>query len=81
MKDVVTVRRILVAELRSAGECRVAQALEDGEERDLDDRDLILLDAVLTGQGYLLNGKRIDPLAVEIIRWPERSRLLYFAHE
>lgn len=44
-----------------------------GHLEDLSDRERALLDAVMVGQGYLVNGRRVDPEQVEIVRWVEQS--------
>ena len=67
--DPAAVRRVLAAQLRQRGERRIADALEAGNVSSLTDREQALLDAAMTGQGYLVNGKRVDPDEVEIFRW------------
>ena len=68
-EDPKLIRRALATQMRRNGEYRIARALELGSVEVLSDREQALIDAALTGQGYLVDGKRIDPLTVEIVRW------------
>jgi hypothetical protein len=40
-------------------------------ERDLTEREKATLDAFLTGTGYLVSGRRVDPKSVLVFRGPE----------
>lgn len=68
--DPATFRRVLTAQLRRRGENKIARALEIGITDGLVDRDKAVLDSAMTGAGYLVDGKRVDPGTVEVFRWP-----------
>ncbi len=44
---------------------------EERGERSLTERERALLDAFLTGTGYLVSGRRVDPVTVVVFRGPE----------
>lgn len=59
--------RAIREKLIHAGYRRIAEAVRYGG--DLDDHDQAVLDAAVTGAGYLVGGKRVDPATVLVIRW------------
>lgn len=67
--DLAAVRGVMINMLKQAGEVEIATALEQGTLETLGSRERALFDALLTGQGYLVNGKRVDPVTVEVVRW------------
>lgn len=69
-EDEGAVRRVLAAKARQYGEHQVARALELRTTDDLSEREHALFDAAFAGNGYLVDGKRVDPTSVEIFRWP-----------
>lgn len=73
-QDPALLRRVLTAQMRRAGENRIARALELGTTEGLVDRDQAVLDSAMTGNGYLVGGKRVDPTTVEVFRWDTSSR-------
>lgn len=68
--DPEAVLRVLIAKARQAGETRIAKALEQHDLSRLTEREHAYADALLTGDGYLVNGKRVDPADVVVLRWP-----------
>lgn len=53
---------------------KLADAMEAEErgDRSLDEGERARLDAYLTGTGYLVSGRRVDPTSVVVIRGPDR---------
>lgn len=65
---VAETRRMVLEQLRGdGGDPEVADRLEQGTA--LSDEDLVTIDAIIHGTGFLVDGKRVDPMRIKIIRW------------
>lgn len=64
-----TARQRMIADLRRIGRVEAAQLFADNKIDAMKDDDRAHLDALMVGTGYLVDGKRVDPGRVQVIRF------------
>jgi hypothetical protein len=64
-----TMHERIIVQLRTAGRHEGAALFAEDRVDDMNDQDRALLDSLTTGTGFLVDGQRVDPARVQVVRW------------
>jgi len=69
MSDPISPRDQIADQLTKDRHAHLAQVVRDGKEHDLNESDRAFLDAAILGTGFLVDGKRVDPMRVSVVTY------------